>query len=186
MATVTIDISEYDMLRNGKEQAEAEVKSLKEDIKGLKDKSRVIVTTITKVKEKPIFNLYDYKEGLIISTSESTQFIGFDDIEFGIREKLTKKVQEELDEHRKFLEQARKYYEEKRASLEPDLKRKFEEDKNKLIQEHAKELECAKQSTNFYINQIDNLWRPELEKAQGNLDKIPNWIQKLFGIKLQD
>lgn len=186
MATVTIDISEYDMLRNGKEQAEAEVKTLKEDIKGLKDKSRVIITTITKVKERSTYDpLYDYRPGQIISTSESTQFTGFNDIEFEIREKLTKKVQKELDEQREFLEQARKYYEKERASLEPDLKKKFEEDKNELIQKHDKELALKDNTIGTYSNEIQNFWRPELEKAQENLNKIPNWIKKLFGVKLQ-
>lgn len=182
MATVTIDISEYDMLRNGKEQAEAEVKTLKEDIKGLKDKSRVIITTITKVRDK--FSLY-MDGDKTVSVSESTQFTGFDDIEFEIREKLTKKVQKELDEQREFLEQARKNYEEERASLEPDLKKKFEEDKNELIRKHDKELALKDNTIGTYSNEIQNFWRPELEKAQENLNKIPNWIKKLFGVKLQ-
>lgn len=182
MATVTIDISEYDMLRNGKEQAEAEVKTLKEDIKGLKDKSRVIITTITKVRDK--FSLY-MDGDKTVSVSESTQFTGFDDIEFEIREKLTKKVQKELDEQREFLEQARKNYEEERASLEPDLKKKFEEDKNKLIQEYEKKLDLLQNSNETLRSEIRNLWKPKLEKAQENLNKIPNWIKKLFGVKLQ-
>lgn len=45
MATVTLDSSEYDMLRENKKKAEEEVKELKETLKGLKDKSRVILTT---------------------------------------------------------------------------------------------------------------------------------------------
>ena len=45
MATVTLDSSEYDMLRENKKKAEEEVKELKEILKGLKDKSRVILTT---------------------------------------------------------------------------------------------------------------------------------------------
>ena len=45
MATVTLDSSKYDMLRENKKKAEEEVKELKETLKGLKDKSRVILTT---------------------------------------------------------------------------------------------------------------------------------------------
>lgn len=45
MATVQVDLSEYDMLREAKDKAEKRVKELEEDIKGLKDKSRVILTT---------------------------------------------------------------------------------------------------------------------------------------------
>lgn len=45
MATVQVDLSEYDMLRKAKDKAEKRVKELEEDIKGLKDKSRVILTT---------------------------------------------------------------------------------------------------------------------------------------------
>ena len=186
MATVTIDISEYDMLRNGKEQAEAEVKTLKEDIKGLKDKSRVIITTITKIKEKPGYDLYGcYKPGQTTSISESTQFTGFDDIEFEIREKLTKKVQKELDELQESLDQARKSYEERRASLEPDLKNKFEEDKYGLIQEYEKKLNVRDKTIDSLNTYISTHCRPELEKAQENLGRIPNWIKKLFGVKPQ-
>lgn len=45
MATVTLDSSEYDMLRENKKKAEEEVKELKGILKDLKDKSRVILTT---------------------------------------------------------------------------------------------------------------------------------------------
>lgn len=45
MAMVQVDLSEYDMLREAKNKAEEEVKELKETLKGLKDKSRVILTT---------------------------------------------------------------------------------------------------------------------------------------------
>lgn len=45
MATVTLDSSEYDMLRENKKKAEEEVKSLKEEIKEYQKKARVIVTT---------------------------------------------------------------------------------------------------------------------------------------------
>lgn len=45
MAMVQVDLSEYDMLREAKNKAEEEVKELKETINGLKDKSRVILTT---------------------------------------------------------------------------------------------------------------------------------------------
>lgn len=45
MAIVTLDSSEYDMLRENKRKAEEEVKELKETIKSLEDKSRVILTT---------------------------------------------------------------------------------------------------------------------------------------------
>lgn len=45
MAMVQVDLSEYDMLREAKKKAEKEVEKLKETIKGLEDKSRVILTT---------------------------------------------------------------------------------------------------------------------------------------------
>lgn len=45
MAMVQVDLSEYDMLRETKKKAEKEVEELKETLKGLKDKSRVILTT---------------------------------------------------------------------------------------------------------------------------------------------
>lgn len=45
MAMVQVELSEYDMLREAKKKAEKEVEELKETIKGLEDKSRVILTT---------------------------------------------------------------------------------------------------------------------------------------------
>lgn len=45
MAMVQVDLSEYDMLREAKKKAEKEVEELKETVKGLEDKSRVILTT---------------------------------------------------------------------------------------------------------------------------------------------
>lgn len=45
MAMVQVELSEYDMLREAKKKAEEEVKELKETIKGLENKSRVILTT---------------------------------------------------------------------------------------------------------------------------------------------
>lgn len=179
MATVTIDISEYDMLRNGKEQAEAEVKTLREDIKGLKDKSRVIITTITKVVQKG--NWYTGEPKTVKTVSESTQFTGFDDIEFEIREKLTKKVQKELDERLSFLETARKDYEEERTALEPG----FEKEKAELIEKFEKEkaeLERDRKELQYSRQEI----LEKREKIQANLDKIPDWIQRLFGVKSKE
>lgn len=45
MAIVTLDSSEYDMLRETKGKAEKRVKELEKEIDGLRDKSRVILTT---------------------------------------------------------------------------------------------------------------------------------------------
>lgn len=45
MATVQVDLSEYDTLREAKNKAEKRVEELKETIKGLENKSRVILTT---------------------------------------------------------------------------------------------------------------------------------------------
>ena len=177
MATVTIDISEYDMLRNGKEQAEAEVKALKEDIKGLKDKSRVIITTITQSFEKDYYEMWEQPR--LKTVSESTQFTGFDDIEFEIREKLTKKVQKELDEQLASLEIARKAYEEKCDDLEPE----FEKEKTDLIEKFEKEKAELKKDCGELELSIKEILEKR-EKIQTNLDKIPNWIQRLFGVKL--
>ena len=148
MSTVPIDISEYDMLRNGKEQAEA---------KG------------------------DWYIGNpdTVAVSESTQFTGFDDIEFEIREKLTKKVQEELDERLQSLETARKCYEEDRATLKP----KFEKEKTDLIEKFKKEKAELKKDCSELELSLEEILEKR-EKIQANLDKIPNWIQRLFGVKL--
>lgn len=176
MATVTIDISEYDMLRNGKEQAEAEVKALKEDIKGLKDKSRVIITTITRSLEKS-YEMWGHPE--MKTVSESTQYTGFDDIEFEIREKLTKKVQKELDERLSFLETARTHYEEERTALKPG----FEKEKADLIEKFEKEKAELKKDCSELELSLEEILRKR-EKIQANLDKIPGWIQRLFGVRL--
>jgi regulator of replication initiation timing len=46
MATVHINLTEYDALRNSKVALEKEIEALKEDIRALKDSSKVIVRTI--------------------------------------------------------------------------------------------------------------------------------------------
>ena len=46
MATVHINLTEYDALRNSKVVLEREIEALKEDIRALKDNSKVIVRTI--------------------------------------------------------------------------------------------------------------------------------------------
>lgn len=43
MAMIQVDLSEYDMLREAKNKAEKRVEELEDEIKGLKDKSRVII-----------------------------------------------------------------------------------------------------------------------------------------------
>lgn len=73
MAMVQVDLSEYDMLREAKDKAEKRVKELEEDIKGLKDKSRVILTTEYKY---PTVNkkIVDDINRLVISLGDSAPY----------------------------------------------------------------------------------------------------------------
>lgn len=65
MATVQVDLSEYDMLREAKDKAEKRVEELKETIKGLENKSRVILTTQYVYPEVNYDRIYSDIEQLI-------------------------------------------------------------------------------------------------------------------------
>lgn len=181
MATVTIDISEYDMLRNGKEQAEAEVKALKEDIKGLKDKSRVIVTTVIKKAVSDWGSYYPTSELQTVSTS--TQLTGFDDVELMVREKLTKDIQADLDAERIALKTSRRIYEEKQASMKSDFKKQFDEKEKELNEEFGKKERAYNQKIEKLGQEVTDS-AAKIKKYQEILQKIckiPAWIRRLFG-----
>lgn len=66
MATVQVDLSEYDMLREAKNKAEAEVKELRNTIQGIENNSRVIIKTAYKYPYIDINNIVKRIRDLII------------------------------------------------------------------------------------------------------------------------
>ena len=66
MATVQVDLSEYDMLREAKNKAEAEVKELRNTIQGIENNSRVILKTAYKYPYIDINNIVKRIRDLII------------------------------------------------------------------------------------------------------------------------
>lgn len=188
MATVTIDITEYDMLRNGKEQAEAEVRALKKDIEGLKDKSRVIVTTVIKQRKERSWGDRLYPGWDLETISTSSQFTGFDDVETMVREKLTKNIQEDLDAERLALKETRKLYEEERSTLESDLEKQFDKKEKDLNEEFGKKERAYNQKIEELGQEVaDRVTKiKKYQETLVEISKIPGWIRKLFGVKLQN
>lgn len=130
MAMVQVDLSEYDMLREAKNKAETRVKELEDEIKGLKDKSRVIIQTRYKVrtysynmqeiasKLKRKINIESYVSiddverilqeskidyyGTVTNPPDdnSSQLIGFDDVRVMVENKYKKEMEEAIKNYK--------------------------------------------------------------------------------------
>lgn len=167
MAMVQVDLSEYDMLREAKDKAEKRVKELEEDIKGLKDKSRVIIHTKYKVKSNPInisaaartivnmsrylpyLSIEDVEKVLISSkkiiytdidtdsTNESEQLIGFDDVRVMVENKYKKELEDAINYYR----ESEESYHKLKDSAYDEVRKDYEDSikKNESINAKLKE-----------------------------------------------
>lgn len=168
MPTVQVDLSEYDMLRENKKKAEEEVKDLKETIKGLKDKSRVVLQTKFKyhsidtyriasaIKHSMNYNLSLSVECIasIINTNlatvsalsgeyDSCQYIGFDDVKFRVEEHYKKEIDKAITDY----EDSKRDYYRLKDSVEERIKKeysnmldKLEKEKKNLIEKHEEDI----------------------------------------------
>lgn len=170
MAMVQVDLSEYDMLRETKNKAEKRVEELEDEIKGLKDKSRVIIQTRCKVKTYA-YNMQEIASKLMrkinfesyISTDDverilheskleycgttidptddnSSQLIGFDDVRVMVENKYKKEMEEAINNYK---ESEEKYYELRDSVY--DEARKYYEDSIKRVQGINSELKEEKE-----------------------------------------
>lgn len=145
MAEVRVDLSEYDMLREAKNEAEKEVEELKETVKSLKNKSRVILTTRYKyyavdthrialeiyrqnmrgrlpISETEIADIVKRStKGCAIhsmSETDSSQYIGFDDV----RVQVENHYKNEIDRAIQNYKDSEKEYHKLRESVEDSVK----------------------------------------------------------------
>lgn len=170
MAMVQVDLSEYDMLREAKNKAEKRVEELESDIKGLKDKSRVIIQTRYKIRtysyniqeiasrlmKKINFESYisiddverilqeskiDYS-GTVINPPDdnSSQFIGFDDVRVMVENEYKKEMEDAIKNYK---ESEEEYHKLKNSVY--DEARKYYEDSIKRAQGINSELKEEKE-----------------------------------------
>lgn len=156
MAKVTVDISEYDALREAKAQAEQEVKELKETIKDLKKGSKVIFYTkyvrgdvdgtIRYIRSKCAS--ISYPDFLIITNTlnhlfggeprDTYQYINFKDVEAQVEAGISGQKKKELEDAIRYYEKAALEYETKNAGLEEEYQ------KQKEAYENASKLQIDK------------------------------------------
>lgn len=165
MAKVTVDISEYDALREAKAQAEQEVKELKETIKDLKKGSKVIFQTkyvrgdvdaaIRYIQSK--CSCMTYSDYLIISSAlknffnveptDTIQYINFKDIEAQVEAGISEQKKKELEDAIEYYKKAAQELETKNAGLEEEYQ------KQKEAYENASKLQIDKLNEEIkYLN----------------------------------
>lgn len=195
MAKVTVDISEYDALREAKAQAEQEVKELKETIKDLKKGSKVIFQTkyirgdvnaaIRYIRSKCAS--ISYPDHLIITNTlnnlfggesrDTYQYINFKDVEAQVEAGISEQKKKELEDAIRYYERAALEYETKNAGLEEEYQ------KQKKAYEDASKFQIDKLNEEIkYLN--DRI--AELKKSKD--EKIAELIKQIdeAGIKLSE
>lgn len=197
MAMVQVDLSEYDMLREAKIKAEEEVKELKETIKGLKDKSRVIIQTkykyhtidtgkiASELRYSDTYNILNIKNiidrNLRTQTMEgfngeydSNQYIGFDDVAAKVEAHYKKDIDKVIESY----EQSKKDYYDLRDKVEENVRSEYINTIEQIRKENEKNIEEYEEKINdlniqiYKLNdQIDNLDKTK-EKEITELNKI--------------
>ena len=183
MAQVTLDSSEYDMLRENKAKAEKEVEELKKTIEGLEKKSRVIVKTEvhpfdTEQAAREFSRIREYRYhgtsfmsdremfkrcieagfGVSLDTlrkgNGSTQYIGFDDIEYKVRHDIQEREEESIEAIKRDYERSREFYDKKSESLEEKYRKRFSdlEGANRLLKDEIQTLEKDKEILDDRLN----------------------------------
>ena len=208
MAKVTVDISEYDALREAKAQAEQEVKELKETIKDLKKGSKVIFQTkyirgdvnaaIRHIRSKCAS--ISYPDHLIITTTlnnlfggeprDTYQYINFKDVEAQVKAGISEQKKRELEDAIEYYKKAAQEYETKNAGLEEEYQKqkKAYEDASKLqidkLNEEIKYLNDRiaelKKSRNEKIAELE----AQIDEAEAKLSdlgaKKRGWFNRMF------
>ena len=208
MAKVTVDISEYDALREAKAQAEQEVKELKETIKDLKKGSKVIfqtkyvrgdVNAATRYIRSKCSTI-SYGDHLIITNilnsffggepRDTFQYINFKDVEAQVEAGISWQKKKELEDAIRYYEKAALEYETKNASLEEEYQKQKEayENASKLqigkLNEEIKYLNDRiaelKKSRNEKIAELE----VQIDEAEAKLSdlgaKKKGWFNRMF------
>ena len=208
MARVTIDISEYDALREAKAKAEQEVKELKETIKDLKKGSKVIFQTkyvrgdvnaaIRSIRSN--CSTISYGDHLIITNilnscfggepRDTFQYINFKDVEAQVEAGISVQKKKELEDAIRYYEKAALEYETKNASLEEEYQKQKEayENASKLqidrLNEEIKYLNDRiaelKKSRNEKIAELE----AQIDEAEAKLSDLgarkKGWFNRMF------
>lgn len=191
MAMVQVDLSEYDMLREAKNKAEEEVKELKETINGLKDKSRVILTT------KYVYPKVNYERlvsSIIRLITEYKNSNGFgDDIRFSglVRPSIGMAVDNVLRENIKFTNHTYSVYE---GPVVPssqyigfeDVKVKVEEHYKKDIDKAIADYEESKENYEKLRDSVEERVRDEYSNVIAKLKKDNKLLIEKYEKSIED
>lgn len=208
MAQVTIDISEYDGLREAKAKAEQEVKELKETIKDLKKGSKVIfqtkyvrgdVNAATRYIRSKCTSV-SFTDHLVISgvlenffggePRDTFQYINFKDVEAQVEAGISEKKKKELEDSIEYYKKAAQKYEIKNAGLEEEYQKQKEayENASKLqidkLNEEIKYLNDRiaelKKSRNEKIAELE----AQIDEAEAKLSDLgarkKGWFNRMF------
>lgn len=206
MAEVRVDLSEYDMLREAKNKAEKEVEELRETIKSLKDKSRVILTTKYKyytvdihriateiyrqirffVSETEIANIIkrniEGRAKYSMSETDSSQYIGFDDVRVQVENHYKNEINKAIQNYKDSEEEYRKLKE----SVEDSIRDMYL-DTIKQLNDNVKSKDVEIESLKSQISELSKSKDERIaelivtiREAQFKLDKLNGKKRGLF------
>ena len=198
MAIVNVDLSEYDMLRKAKNVAEEEIKVLKEEIKGLKDRSRVILETKdVEITQEGKDSLYYYFENYFCVRSKdispiinkiitiingnrvshaSTQYIGFNDVEYKVKADLEERYKKKLEASIESYDQSKERYNEQVLNVRKEI----EEVYNEKLKKYEEELKSKEDKIKELSNKISELSKSRDEKISELTNNIKEAENKLL------
>lgn len=208
MAEVRVDLSEYDMLREAKDNAEKEVEELKETVKGLKNKSRVILTTRYKyytvdvhkiayeihrytmynkpLTETEVASIVNRNIGshavYSMDETDSSQYIGFDDV----RVQVENYYKNEIDRAIQSYKDSEKEYHKLRESVEDSVKDMY----LNTIDQLKDDIKSKDEEIKSFKSQITELSKSKderiaelmvtIKEAQSKLDELNGKRKGLF------
>ena len=208
MAQVTVDINEYDSLRDSLKESKKRIEELNETIRDLKKGSKVIFQTKYVRGDVDGAKRYirskclglSYADHLTISRSfefffgreprETTQYINFKDIEAQVEAGISEQKKKELEDAIAYYKKAAQELEEKNAGLEEEYQKQKEayENTSKLqidkLNEEIKYLNDRiaelKKSKNERVAELV----AQIDEAEAKLSdlgaKKKGWFNRLF------
>lgn len=186
MAKVTVDISEYDSLRNGLKTAEQTIKELKETIKDLKKGSKVIFQTKYVRGDVNAATRYIRSKCASISLTnhltisgvlenffggeprDTFQYINFKDVEAQVEAGISEQKKKELEDSIEYYKKAAQEYETKNTGLEEEYQ------KQKEAYENASKLQIDKlnEEIKYPNDRIAELKKSRNEKLCTELHQV--------------
>lgn len=208
MAQVTVDISEYDSLRDDLKGAKQTIKALKETIKDLKKGSKIIFQTkyvrgdvdaaIRYIRDKCVS--LTYPDNVIITNilndffgvepRDTYQYINFKDVEAQVEAGISEQKKKELEDAIEYYKKAAQEYEAKNAGLEEKYQRqkgayetalKLQMDKlNEEISYLNDRIAELKKSRNEKIAELE----AQIDEAEAKLSDLgarkKGWFNRMF------